>query len=147
MDNIYTLTLIYKDDYKALEDYTEALIENGEAITDVDKRRKLATESTKDASERAKSYANEIANSTKVLEDFKLENEVKVPKKTKIGKFTDGLKDMASSALTGILNGVVNASVGMIASSVVDAGLSALNNYIHKNEIAIEEGESAKMSV
>lgn len=107
----------------------------------------MATESTKDASERAKSYANEIANSTKVLEDFKLENEVKVPKKTKIGKFTDGLKDMASSALTGILNGVVNASVGMIASSVVDAGLSALNNYIHKNEIAIEEGESARDSI
>lgn len=130
-----------------LEDYTKALIENGEVITDVDKRRKLAAESTKDASERAKSYANEIANSTKILEDFKLENEVKAPEKTKIGKFTDGLKDMASSALTGILNGVVSASIGMIVSSAIEVGFGMINELIHKNEIAMEEGESARDSV
>lgn len=107
----------------------------------------MAAESTKDASERAKSYANEIANSTKVLEDFKLENEVKAPEKTKVGKFTDGLKDMASSALTGILNGVVNASIGMIASSAIEAGFGMINEFIHKNEIAMEEGESARDSI
>ncbi len=54
---------------------------------------------------------------------------------------------MASSALTGILNGVVNASIGMIASSAIEVGFGMINELIHKNEIAMEEGESARDSV
>lgn len=54
---------------------------------------------------------------------------------------------MASSALTGILNGVVNASIGMIASSAIEVGFGMINELIHKNEIAMEEGESARDSI
>ena len=104
----------YSEDLKVLEKLNEQLDNNGQAITDNEQRMAKANETTKNASQRAKDYGKQIATNAKTLTDFKRENEVKEPEQQKQGKWSDGLKSMASAGLSMIGNAFISAGVGML---------------------------------
>lgn len=133
----------YDNDTRALTQLNNALQNNGQTITDNAERQKIADKTLKNASERAKEYGNQIVANTKTLSDFKKENEVEDPNKQVKPKFTDGLKNFASSALSSIGNAVISAGTAMIAQQLISWGLQIGDYFIHMDENRIAKGQEA----
>lgn len=134
----------YSDD---LEDLNKQLDNNGQAITDNEQRMAKANEVTKNASQRAKDYGKQIATNAKTLTDFKRENEVEKPDQQKQGKWSDGLKSMASAGLSMIGNAFISAGVGMLVQEAFSLLGKGIDAFVHKNENLIAKGQEAKESI
>ncbi len=137
----------YSDDLEVLKELNKQLDNNGQAITDNEQRMAKANEVTKNASQRAKDYGKQIATNAKTLTDFKRENEVEKPAQQKQGKWSDGLKSMASTGLSMLGNAFISAGVGILvqgAFSLLGKGIDAI---VHKNEDLIAKGQEAKESI
>lgn len=106
-----------------------------------------ANETTKNASQRAKDYGKQIATNAKTLTDFKRENEVKEPEQQKQGKWSDGLKSMASAGLSMIGNAFISAGVGMLVQGAFSLLGKGIDAFVHKNENLIAKGQEAKESI
>lgn len=137
----------YSEDLKVLEKLNEQLDNNGQAITDNEQRMAKANERTKNASQRAKDYGKQIATNAKTLTDFKRENEVKEPEQQKQGKWSDGLKSMASAGLSMIGNAFISAGVGMLVQGAFSLLGKGIDAFVHKNENLIAKGQEAKESI
>lgn len=137
----------YSKDLKVLEKLNEQLDNNGQAITDNEQRMAKANETTKNASQRAKDYGKQIATNAKTLTDFKRENEVKEPEQQKQGKWSDGLKSMASAGLSMIGNAFISAGVGMLVQGAFSLLGKGIDAFVHKNENLIAKGQEAKESI
>lgn len=137
----------YSDDLKVLKDLNKQLDNNGQAITDNEQRMVKANEATKNASQRAKDYGKQIATNAKTLTDFKRENEVKEPEQQKQGKWSDGLKSMASAGLSMIGNAFISAGVGMLVQGAFSLLGKGIDAFVHKNENLIAKGQEAKESI
>ena len=137
----------YSEDLKVLEDLNKQLDNNGQAITDNEQRMAKANETTKNASQRAKDYGKQIATNAKTLTDFKRENEVKEPEQQKQGKWSDGLKSMASAGLSMIGNAFISAGVGMLVQGAFSLLGKGIDAFVHKNENLIAKGQEAKESI
>ena len=137
----------YSDDLKVLKDLNKQLDNNGQAITDNEQRMAKANEATKNASQRAKDYGKQIATNAKTLTDFKRENEVKEPEQQKQGKWSDGLKSMASAGLSMIGNAFISAGVGMLVQGAFSLLGKGIDAFVHKNENLIAKGQEAKESI
>lgn len=137
----------YSEDLKVLEDLNKQLDNNGQAITDNEQRMAKANEATKNASQRAKDYGKQIATNAKTLTDFKRENEVKEPEQQKQGKWSDGLKSMASAGLSMIGNAFISAGVGMLVQGAFSLLGKGIDAFVHKNENLIAKGQEAKESI
>lgn len=137
----------YSEDLKVLEKLNEQLDNNGQAITDNEQRMAKANETTKNASQRAKDYGKQIATNAKTLTDFKRENEVKEPEQQKQGKWSDGLKSMASAGLSMIGNAFISAGVGMLVQGAFSLLGKGIDAFVHKNENLIAKGQEAKESI
>lgn len=133
----------YNEDLGALQKLDEELKVNGKTVTDNTERQKIADRVLKDSSQRAKDYGNRIVANTKTLSDFKKENEVEDPNKQVKPKFTDGLKNFASSALSSIGNAVISAGTAMIAQQLISWGLQIGDYFIHMDENRIAKGQEA----
>ena len=137
----------YSDDLEVLKELNKQLDNNGQAITDNEQRMAKANEVTKNASQRAKDYGKQMATNTKTLTDFKRENEVEKPDQQKQGKWSNGLKSMASAGLSMIGNAFISAGIGILvqgAFSLLGKGIDAI---VHKNENLIAKGQEAKESI
>lgn len=137
----------YSDDLKVLEDLNKQLDNNGQAITDNEQRMAKANEATKNASQKAKDYGKQIATNAKTLTDFKRENEVEKPDQQKQGKWSDGLKSMASAGLSMIGNAFISAGVGMLVQGAFSLLGKGIDAFVHKNENLIAKGQEAKESI
>ena len=137
----------YSDDLKVLKDLNKQLDNNGQAITDNEQRMAKANEATKKASQRAKDYGKQIATNAKTLTDFKRENEVEKPDQQKQGKWSDGLKSMASAGLSMIGNAFISAGVGMLVQGAFSLLGKGIDAFVHKNENLIAKGQEAKESI
>lgn len=137
----------YSDDLEVLEKLNEQLDNNGQAITDNEQRMAKANKTTKNASQRAKDYGKQIATNAKTLTDFKRENEVKEPEQQKQGKWSDGLKSMASAGLSMIGNAFISAGVGMLVQGAFSLLGKGIDAFVHKNENLIAKGQEAKESI
>lgn len=137
----------YSDDLKVLKDLNKQLDNNGQAITDNEQRIAKANEATKNASQRAKDYGKQIATNAKTLTDFKRENEVEKPDQQKQGKWSDGLKSMASAGLSMIGNAFISAGVGMLVQGAFSLLGKGIDAFVHKNENLIAKGQEAKESI
>lgn len=137
----------YSDDLKVLKDLNKQLDNNGQTITDNAERQKIADKTLKNASERAKEYGNQIVANTKTLSDFKKENEVEEPDQQKQGKWSDGLKSMASAGLSMIGNAFISAGVGMLVQGAFSLLGKGIDAFVHKNENLIAKGQEAKESI
>lgn len=137
----------YSEDLKVLEDLNKQLDNNGQAITDNEQRMAKANEATKNASQRAKDYGKQIATNAKTLTDFKRENEVEKPDQQKQGKWSDGLKSMASAGLSMIGNAFISAGVGMLVQGAFSLLGKGIDAFVHKNENLIAKGQEAKESI
>lgn len=137
----------YSDDLKVLKDLNKQLDNNGQAITDNEQRMAKANEATKNASQRAKDYGKQIATNAKTLTDFKRENEVEEPDQQKQGKWSDGLKSMASAGLSMIGNAFISAGVGMLVQGAFSLLGKGIDAFVHKNENLIAKGQEAKESI
>lgn len=137
----------YSDDLEILEKLNKQLDNNGQAITDNEQRMAKANETTKNASQRAKDYGKQIATNAKTLTDFKRENEVKEPEQQKQGKWSDGLKSMASAGLSMIGNAFISAGVGMLVQGAFSLLGKGIDAFVHKNENLIAKGQEAKESI
>lgn len=137
----------YSDDLEVLKDLNKQLDNNGQAITDNEQRMAKANETTKNASQRAKDYGKQIATNAKTLTDFKRENEVKEPEQQKQGKWSDGLKSMASAGLSMIGNAFISAGVGMLVQGAFSLLGKGIDAFVHKNENLIAKGQEAKESI
>lgn len=137
----------YSEDLKVLKKLNEQLDNNGQAITDNEQRMAKANETTKNASQRAKDYGKQIATNAKTLTDFKRENEVKEPEQQKQGKWSDGLKSMASAGLSMIGNAFISAGVGMLVQGAFSLLGKGIDAFVHKNENLIAKGQEAKESI
>lgn len=137
----------YSEDLKVLKDLNKQLDNNGQAITDNEQRMAKANETTKNASQRAKDYGKQIATNAKTLTDFKRENEVKEPEQQKQGKWSDGLKSMASAGLSMIGNAFISAGVGMLVQGAFSLLGKGIDAFVHKNENLIAKGQEAKESI
>lgn len=137
----------YSEDLKVLEKLNKQLDNNGQAITDNEQRMAKANETTKNASQRAKDYGKQIATNAKTLTDFKRENEVKEPEQQKQGKWSDGLKSMASAGLSMIGNAFISAGVGMLVQGAFSLLGKGIDAFVHKNENLIAKGQEAKESI
>lgn len=137
----------YSEDLKVLEKLNEQLDNNGQAITDNEQRMAKANETTKNASQRAKDYGKQIATNAKTLTDFKRENEVKEPEQQKQGKWSDGLKSMASAGLSMIGNAFISAGVGMLVQGAFSLLGKGIDAFVHKNENLIAKGKEAKETI
>ena len=137
----------YSEDLKVLEKLNEQLDNNGQAITDNEQRMAKANETTKNASQRAKDYGKQIATNAKNLTDFKRENEVEKPDQQKQGKWSDGLKSMASAGLSMIGNAFISAGVGMLVQGAFSLLGKGIDAFVHKNENLIAKGQEAKESI
>lgn len=137
----------YSEDLKVLEKLNEQLDNNGQAITDNEQRMAKANETTKNASQRAKDYGKQIATNAKTLTDFKRENEVEKPDQQKQGKWSDGLKSMASAGLSMIGNAFISAGVGMLVQGAFSLLGKGIDAFVHKNENLIAKGQEAKESI
>lgn len=137
----------YSDDLKVLKDLNKQLDNNGQAITDNEQRMAKANEVTKNASQRAKDYGKQIATNAKTLTDFKRENEVEKPDQQKQGKWSDGLKSMASAGLSMIGNAFISAGVGMLVQGAFSLLGKGIDAFVHKNENLIAKGQEAKESI
>ena len=137
----------YLDDLKVLKDLNKQLDNNGQAITDNEQRMAKANEATKNASQKAKDYGKQIATNAKTLTDFKRENEVEKPDQQKQGKWSDGLKSMASAGLSMIGNAFISAGVGMLVQGAFSLLGKGIDAFVHKNENLIAKGQEAKESI
>ena len=137
----------YSDDLKVLKDLNKQLDNNGQAITDNEQRMAKANKATKNASQRAKDYGKQIATNAKTLTDFKRENEVEEPDQQKQGKWSDGLKSMASAGLSMIGNAFISAGVGMLVQGAFSLLGKGIDAFVHKNENLIAKGQEAKESI
>lgn len=137
----------YLDDLEVLKDLNKQLDNNGQAITDNEQRMAKANEATKNASQRAKDYGKQIATNAKTLTDFKRENEVEKPDQQKQGKWSDGLKSMASAGLSMIGNAFISAGVGMLVQGAFSLLGKGIDAFVHKNENLIAKGQEAKESI
>lgn len=137
----------YSDDLKVLKDLNKQLDNNGQAITDNEQRMAKANEVTKNASQKAKDYGKQIATNAKTLTDFKRENEVEEPDQQKQGKWSDGLKSMASAGLSMIGNAFISAGVGMLVQGAFSLLGKGIDAFVHKNENLIAKGQEAKESI
>lgn len=137
----------YSKDLKVLEKLNKQLDNNGQAITDNEQRMAKANKTTKNASQRAKDYGKQIATNAKTLTDFKRENEVKEPEQQKQGKWSDGLKSMASAGLSMIGNAFISAGVGMLVQGAFSLLGKGIDAFVHKNENLIAKGQEAKESI
>ena len=137
----------YSDDLEVLKDLNKQLDNNGQAITDNEQRMAKANEVTKNASQRAKDYGKQIATNAKTLTDFKRENEVEKPDQQKQGKWSDGLKSMASAGLSMIGNAFISAGTAMIAQQLISWGLQGIDAIIHYDDNIIAKGQEAKESI
>lgn len=137
----------YSDDLKVLKDLNKQLDNNGQVITDNEQRMAKANEATKNASQRAKDYGKQIATNAKTLTDFKRENEVEKPDQQKQGKWSDGLKSMASAGLSMIGNAFISAGVGMLVQGAFSLLGKGIDAFVHKNENLIAKGQEAKESI
>lgn len=137
----------YSEDLKVLKKLNEQLDNNGQAITDNEQRMAKANETTKNASQKAKDYGKQIATNAKTLTDFKRENEVKEPEQQKQGKWSDGLKSMASAGLSMIGNAFISAGVGMLVQGAFSLLGKGIDAFVHKNENLIAKGQEAKESI
>lgn len=137
----------YSDDLKVLKDLNKQLDNNGQAITDNEQRMAKANEVTKNASQKAKDYGKQIATNAKTLTDFKRENEVEKPDQQKQGKWSDGLKSMASAGLSMIGNAFISAGVGMLVQGAFSLLGKGIDAFVHKNENLIAKGQEAKESI
>ena len=137
----------YSDDLEVLKDLNKQLDNNGQAITDNEQRMAKANEATKNASQRAKDYGKQIATNAKTLTDFKRENEVEKPDQQKQGKWSDGLKSMASAGLSMIGNAFISAGVGMLVQGAFSLLGKGIDAFVHKNENLIAKGQEAKESI
>lgn len=137
----------YLDDLKVLKDLNKQLDNNGQAITDNEQRMAKANEATKNASQRAKDYGKQMATNAKTLTDFKRENEVEKPDQQKQGKWSDGLKSMASAGLSMIGNAFISAGVGMLVQGAFSLLGKGIDAFVHKNENLIAKGQEAKESI
>lgn len=137
----------YSDDLKVLKDLNKQLDNNGQAITDNEQRMAKANEATKNASQKAKDYGKQIATNAKTLTDFKRENEVEKPDQQKQGKWSDGLKSMASAGLSMIGNAFISAGVGMLVQGAFSLLGKGIDAFVHKNENLIAKGQEAKESI
>lgn len=137
----------YSDDLEVLKDLNKQLDNNGQAITDNEQRMAKANEVTKNASQRAKDYGKQIATNAKTLTDFKRENEVEKPDQQKQGKWSDGLKSMASAGLSMIGNAFISAGVGMLVQGAFSLLGKGIDAFVHKNENLIAKGQEAKESI
>lgn len=137
----------YSDDLAVLEELNKELDNNGQAITDNEQRMAKANEATKNASQRAKDYGKQIATNAKTLTDFKRENEVEKPDQQKQGKWSDGLKSMASAGLSMIGNAFISAGVGMLVQGAFSLLGKGIDAFVHKNENLIAKGQEAKESI
>lgn len=137
----------YSEDLKVLEELNKQLDNNGQAITDNEQRMAKANKTTKNASQRAKDYGKQIATNAKTLTDFKRENEVKEPEQQKQGKWSDGLKSMASAGLSMIGNAFISAGVGMLVQGAFSLLGKGIDAFVHKNENLIAKGQEAKESI
>jgi hypothetical protein len=137
----------YSEDLEVLKKLNEQLDNNGQAITDNEQRMAKANETTKNASQRAKDYGKQIATNAKTLTDFKRENEVKEPEQQKQGKWSDGLKSMASAGLSMIGNAFISAGVGMLVQGAFSLLGKGIDAFVHKNENLIAKGQEAKESI
>ena len=137
----------YQEDEKALTNLNKKLQENGQTITDNAERQKIADKVLKNASERARDYGNQIVANTKTLSDFKKENEVENPNKQIKPKFTDGLKGLASSALSTIGNTVLSAVGGMAAEKLFSLAIQGIDALVHWDDNIIAKGQEAKENI
>lgn len=137
----------YSDDLEVLKELNKQLDNNGQAITDNEQRMAKANEVTKNASQRAKDYGKQMATNTKTLTDFKRENEVEKPDQQKQGKWSDGLKSMASAGLSMIGNAFISAGVGMLVQGAFSLLGKGIDAFVHKNENLIAKGQEAKESI
>lgn len=137
----------YQKDLTVLEKLDEELNTNGKAIVDHQQRLDKATEATKNASDRAKSYGLQIANNTKNLADFKRENEVEEPKQGQQPKWYSGLKGVTSSVLSAVGNTVVSAGIGLIAQKLLSLGIQGVSALIHRRENTIAKGTEAAEAI
>lgn len=137
----------YSDDLEVLKELNKQLDNNGQAITDNEQRMAKANEVTKNASQRAKDYGKQMATNAKTLTDFKRENEVEKPDQQKQGKWSDGLKSMASAGLSMIGNAFISASVGMLVQGAFSLLGKGIDAFVHKNENLIAKGQEAKESI
>lgn len=137
----------YSDDLKVLKELNKQLDNNGQAITDNEQRMAKANEVTKNASQKAKDYGKQMATNAKTLTDFKRENEVKEPDQQKQGKWSDGLKSMASAGLSMIGNAFISAGVGMLVQGAFSLLGKGIDAFVHKNENLIAKGQEAKESI
>ena len=137
----------YSDYLEVLKDLNKQLDNNGQAITDNEQRMAKANEVTKNASQRAKDYGKQIATNAKTLTDFKRENEVEKPDQQKQGKWSDGLKSMASAGLSMIGNAFISAGVGMLVQGAFSLLGKGIDAFVHKNENLIAKGQEAKESI
>mgnify|MGYP000379290470 FL=1 len=85
----------------------------------------------------------QIANNTKNLADFKRENEVSESEVQQQPKWTDGLKGLASSALSSIGNAVISAGTAMIAQQLISWGLQGIDAIVHHDDNIIAKGQEA----
>lgn len=137
----------YSDDLEVLKELNKQLDNNGQAITDNEQRMAKANEVTKNASQRAKDYGKQMATNAKTLTDFKRENEVEKPDQQKQGKWSDGLKSMASAGLSMIGNAFISAGVGMLVQGAFSLLGKGIDAFVHKNENLIAKGQEAKESI
>lgn len=89
----------------------------------------------------------QIANNTKNLADFKRENEVSESEVQQQPKWTDGLKGLASSALSSIGNAVISAGTAMIAQQLISWGFQGIDAIVHYDDNIIAKGQEAKESI
>lgn len=132
----------YNEDYAALSRLNDELKADGQVITDVSKRHDAANRVLADASDRAKSYGNQIAENNKTLEDFKLENEI-IAAPTKMESITSGLKGMTSSFLSGLGNMAISSIQGIIVEKGLSLLISGIDHFVNRQKYAIEAGQEA----
>lgn len=147
----------YKEALEEIEQQKNAWDDNKDQIQNYGEQVKKTSGFTKELTEKlskenkvVRDGVQEFVDSGLAFDEFikKKEEAFETDKDNqKPSSLKQSIKGIASSALTGILNGVVNASIGMIASSAIEVGFGMINELIHKNEIAMEEGESARDSV
>lgn len=111
-----------------------------------------------DLDKSAKEYFNTLNKGKGSREDFiqaMSQTSVEVSKtgymfdnvKTKLSKFGTTFKNSLKDVARGLLGGIANAGINMLISSAITLALTALDNWIHAEEKAIEAGQKAGQTI
>lgn len=137
----------YDEDLEALENLEKAMRNINGELLDLSERQKIFDSTTKNATDRVKSYGQQMVNTTKTLSDFKEENAVDTTPLDKKVSFADDLKSFGASALSTVGNIALEALGGMALQAAASLLFKVYDMIANRTENIIADGKEARETI